>query len=509
MSNTKSHTKNKIAAIDLGSNSFHLIVATLEDNNLKIIDSVKESVRLAEGLDDYDNLSQQKITKATDCLKIFGQRIKGFAYKNVQCVATNTLRKAQNSEDFIQQAQTALGFPISIIGGREEARLVYQGVARSISQTVDKRLVIDIGGGSTEFIVGEANKPILSESLSMGCLNFTQQFFSNGKITKKLIKKAILTARQKLEWISDEYIAMGWQETIGASGTIKSIAAILDARFDTNGIIYYKDLKKLADVFVDIKYIDEIELMGLSNSRSAIIIGGVCILLAAFEELDITSMMISTGALREGLLHDIRNLADGRDIRFTSVKQMQERYKVDVQQIFRINKIASVFINQLDLNSDTETVNLINWCIELHETGLMISHVNTPLHSAYIVEQSDMPGFSRSLQNTLGLLLRLHRGKVKKKLIEELPHQIIQNSMALLVIRLSIMLARGRNRINLEKMTITKTKNTEAKESIELLFPERYLTNRPLTVADLEQEIKETKKLGFELSFGDEKNAGV
>jgi len=494
-----SNEQKKIAAIDLGSNSFHLIVATLEDNNLKIIDSVKEMVRLGEGLNSHNNLSQEKMNQATDCLKIFGQRIKGFSYRNVQCVGTNTLRKAQNSYEFIQQAQKALGFPINIIGGREEARLVYQGVARSISQTVAKRLVIDIGGGSTEFIIGEPNKPVLTESLNMGCVNFTLQYFPKGKISKKLVKKAVLAARQRLEWISDEYIEMGWQETIGSSGTIKSISAILDDRYDTNGIIYYKHLKKLADILIDIKHIDEIDIVGLANNRAPVIIGGVCVLLAAFEELGIESMMISTGALREGLLHDIRNIADGRDIRFTSVKQMQQRYKVDMQQIFRINKIASVFIHQLELTHETERVNLINWSIELHEIGLMISHVNTTLHSAYIVEQSDMPGFSRGLQNTLGFLLKFYRGKIKKKLIEESPQKTSHLMIVLQIIRLSIMLARGRKRINLEKMKVTKKD-----DFIGLVFPERYLANRPLTVADLEQEKKESKKLGFDLCFCDD-----
>lgn len=493
-----SNEKQKLAAIDLGSNSFHLIVATLEDNNFKIIDSVKEMVRLGEGLDKNNVLSQEKIDQAVDCLKIFGQRIKGFSFRNVQCAGTNTLRKAQNSYDFIQQAQQALGFPISIIGGREEARLVYQGVSRSIAQIVDKRLVIDIGGGSTEFIIGEINKPILTESLNMGCVNFTRQYFSNGEITKRSLKKAVLAARQKLEWISDEYIEMGWQESIGSSGTIKSVAAMLHEQFDTNGNIQYKHLKKLAKIFIEIKYIDKIEVAGLSSNRAPVIIGGICVLLAAFEELGIETMMTSNGALREGLLNDIRNLADGRDIRFTSVKQMQERYKVDTQQIFRINKIASVFINHLDLINDLETVNLINWSIELHEIGLMISHVNTPLHSAYLVEQSDMPGFSRGLQNTLGLLLRLYRGKIKKTLIEEMPQKINKLSLVLQIIRLSIMLARGRNRINLEKMIVTKED-----KSINLEFPERFLNNRPLTVADLEQEKKESKKLGFDLCFCD------
>ncbi len=492
-------SKQTLAAIDLGSNSFHLIVATLEGDSLTIIDSVKEMVRLGEGLDEKNFLTQEKITQATNCLKIFGQRLKGLSPRNVQCVGTNTLRKAQNSDMFIAQAQQALGFPINIIGGREEARLVYQGVARSIAQTVESRLVIDIGGGSTEFIIGEPNKPLLTESLSMGCVNFTKLYFSKGKITKKLVKKAILVARQKIEWISDEYVAKGWQEVIGSSGTIKSVAAIIDKRFDSNGTITLKHLKKLTDILIDIKYINDIELDGLSSNRAPIIIGGVCILLAAFEELGIESMAISNGALREGLLFDIQNIAGGRDIRFSSVKQMVERYKVDTRQIRRINIIAAVFIKYLDLKHDSETLNLIKWSIELHEIGLMISHVNTPLHSAYIIEQSDMPGFSRGLQNTIGALVRLHRGKIKKKLIEDWTQKPQPLFQVLLIVRLSIMLARGRHKINLSQMVITKID-----QYIEIIFPENYLASHPLTVADLEQEKGECKKLGYKLSFRDD-----
>ncbi len=491
-------SKQQLAAIDLGSNSFHLIVATLENNDLKIIDSVKEMVRLGAGLDELNNLSQDKISEAAECLKIFGQRIKGFSPRNVQCVGTNTLRKANNVFNFIQQAEQALGFSINIIGGREEARLVYQGVSRSIAQTEPHRLVIDIGGGSTEFIIGEVKKPLLTESLTMGCVNFTRQYFPKGKITKKLIKKAVLAGRQKIEWISDEYIEKGWQEVIGSSGTIKSVAAILDAKFNSHGVIYHKHLKKLIDVFIDIKNIDDIELVGLSNNRAPIIIGGVCVLLAAFEELDIDSMITSDGALREGLLYDIQNIADGLDIRVTAVKHMVDRYKLDTLQAKRIKKITTLFTHQLNLKDNTELLNLIEWSIDLHEVGLVISHVNTQQHSAYIVEQSDMAGFSRGLQNTIGLLLRLHRGKLKKKLVEERPKNVHGFMMVLFIIRLSIMLARGRNRVNLAKMKVIKKG-----KSIELIFPKNYLKNHPLTVADLEQEKHECEKIEIKLCFSD------
>lgn len=491
-------SKQKLAVIDLGSNSFHLIIAILENNSLQIIDREKEIVRLASGIDSENRINDDKIVEATDCLKIFGQLIQDFHPRNVQCVGTNTLRKAINSRQFLRHAQQALGFPISIIGGREEARLVYQGVARTIAQTVPRRLVIDIGGGSTEFIIGEENTPILMESLTMGCINFTRQFFASGKITKKKINKAVLAARQKLEWISDEYIEMGWQETIGSSGTIKTIASILALHYEQTESIKLKHLKLLAEKLISFGSIEQIEIEGLSANRSDIIIGGLCVLIAAFEELEIKSMLISKGALREGLLHDMQNTAGGRDIRFTSVKQMMQRYNVDNQQSAQIKKIAAVFTQQLKIDKHKEILYLIEWTIDLHEVGLTISHVNTAQHSAYIVEQSDMPGFSRGLQNTIGILLRLHRSKVKKKLVEECTEKNKQLLFAVFVIRLSVMLARGRDRMNLEETKVIK----EGK-NIELIFPEKFLATHPLTLADLEQEKDETKKLGFKLKFRD------
>lgn len=490
--------KQKVAAIDLGSNSFHMVVADMDEHGIEPLDSLKEMVRLAAGLDKENYLSEQKIQEAVDCLRIFGQRIKDFPAKNVQCVGTNTLRKAENATEFLQQAEEALGFPISIIGGYEEARLVYQGVAHSIAQTEEHRLVIDIGGGSTEFIIGQNNKPILMESLNMGCVNFTQKYFETGKITKSAVKNAILASRQKLEWISDDYIEHGWQEAIGSSGTIKTIAAILDQNYNRQGIIEYKYLKELSLQLIDFKYTADIQLAGLSNKRAPVIIGGLCVLMGAFEELGITQMSASNGALREGLLYDMLDISTGRDIRMITVKKMMDRYQVDIPQTQRILKIALSLCEQMYPMDDGELKNLLTWAIQLHEIGLSISHINSAGHSAYIVEQSDMPGFSRQDQNMLGLLLRMHRGKIKKKQFEDMPRKHKRSPFLLTILRLSVMLARGRDQVSLEKLTAIKN----AKQ-IDLVFQENYLENHPLTVADLEQEKKEIAKLGYELNFRD------
>ena len=494
------NTKRQLAAIDLGSNSFHMVVARLQNNQLQTIDAIKEMVRLAAGLDDRNFLSQEKIDEALACLSRFGQRIKDLPLQNVSAVGTNTLRKARNSASFLAQAEKALGFPINIVAGREEARLVYQGVAHSLAQTEDYRLVIDIGGGSTEFIIGQAYQPIMMESLSMGCVNFTNKWFENGEITELRIQSAIIDARRKLEWISDEYLAHGWQECIGSSGTIKTIASILSENYDTQGLIDYQHLKKLCELLVQAGHIDRVELLGLSENRAPVIVGGLCVLMAAFEELQIESMLASDGALREGLLNDMIESSRGHDIRLDTVRDFELRYHIDVAQSARINNTALHMFDQLAQDLDPQVAEsqrlLLQWACKLHEVGLSISHTNYPSHSGYIVEQSDMPGFSREMQNTLGLMLRLQRGKLKMSMIEEMPRLHKDTLLIIMLLRIAIILERSRDWDTSRHVMIKLDK-----KSIKLRFPDDYLQRHPLTLTDLAQEKIEAAKAGFKLKF--------
>jgi len=486
----------QLAAIDLGSNSFHMVVARLQNNQLQTIDAIKEMVRLAAGLDNKNVLSDKKRDEALECLRRFGQRIKDLPAQNVAAVGTNTLRKAKNSAAFLEAAEKALGFPINIVAGREEARLVYQGVAHSLAQTEDYRLVIDIGGGSTEFIIGKAYNPMMMESLNMGCVNFTRKWFEDGEITEKKIQNAIIDGRRKLEWISDEYQAHGWQECIGSSGTIKTIARMLSENYETHGLIDYAHLKKLADLFVQAGHIKHIILPGLSEKRAPVIIGGLCILMAAFEELQIENMQASAGALREGLLNDMFESSKGHDIRMDTVHDLEVRYQIDVAQSARIYHTTLQLFDQLDMEAeDRENLRLLLlWAGKLHEIGLSISHTNYPEHSGYIVEQSDMPGFSREMQNTLGLMLRLQRGKLKTELIEEFPRRIQGIELNILLLRLAIILERSRDWDSSRKVKIKRDH-----EIVKLKFPKKYLKAHPLTKADLEQEVQEIAKIGFKL----------
>lgn len=486
----------QIAAIDLGSNSFHMVVARLENNQPHTIDAIKEMVRLAAGLDDKNVLSEEKIEEALACLSRFGQRIKDLPRQNVSAVGTMTLRKARNSHSFLTRAEKALGFPINIVAGQEEARLVYQGVAHSLVQTETNRLVIDIGGGSTEFIIGNAYNPIMMESINMGCVNFTNQWFETGEITEQRIQNAIFDARRKLEWISDEYRDVGWQECIGSSGTIKSISRVLAENYQTEGIIDYANMKKMSELFVYAGHVNNIVLPGLSENRAPVIIGGLCVLMGAFEELQIESMQASEGALREGLLNDMVETSQGHDIRFDTVANLEKRYRLDIAQSGRISKTALQMFDKLKLGEENNLRLLLLWASKLHEIGLSISHHNYSSHSGYIVEQSDLPGFSREMQNSLGLMLRLQRGKLNIKLIDKLQRCDKNIVLVIIILRLAIIVQRSRGWDTTSKIKI-KLKNSKLK----IKLPKKYLTKHPLTEADLKQEKSAVVKAGYKLKI--------
>ncbi|MCP4075921.1 MAG: exopolyphosphatase [Gammaproteobacteria bacterium] len=490
------NTKRQLAAIDLGSNSFHMVVARLENNQPLTIDAIKEMVRLAAGLDERNFISEQKMEEALACLSRFGQRIKDLPAENVSAVGTMTLRKARNSCSFLARAEKALGFPINIVAGQEEARLVYQGVAHSMVQTETNRLVIDIGGGSTEFIIGKAYNPIMMESLNMGCVNFTNQWFETGEITKKRVKNAILSARRKLEWISGEYLNEGWQECIGSSGTIKNLSKILSENYQANGIIDYQNLHKLSEFFISAGHINDIALPGLSEKRAPVIIGGLCVLMGAFEELQIESMQASEGALREGLLNDMIETAQGHDIRLDTITNLELRYRLDIAQSGRISHTALQMYDQLGLDETSNLRLLLIWASKLHEIGLSISHNNYPRHGGYIIEQSDLPGFSREMQNTLGLMVRLQRGKLHMKLIEESPRCDTDIVVIIILLRLAINLERSRDWDTSRHVKIKLKEKT-----FKVVFPSGYLDSHPLTKADLTQEKQEIARAGYKLKF--------
>ncbi len=488
------------AAIDLGSNSFHMVVAHAQEDRIQIIDKIKDMVRLAGGLDEDDRLQEDVMNIALECLQRFGQRIKNIPSANVRAVGTNTLRQAKNSASFLKKANKALGMPIEIISGREEARLIFSGVGYSNYNEQEQRLVIDIGGGSTEFAIGIGYDAHLTESLQMGCVSMTRRFFSSGEITAKKMRKAILAARQELELIEIHYKKIGWQACLGSSGTINSISDVIAALGNGDRTIKPEPLYKLRDRLVGAGHTDKLKLEGLPINRVPVFPGGVAILCAAFESLGIDSMQPSEGALREGLLLDLFGRLHARDIRNSTVQEMQQRYGVDQQHAENVKATATACFIQLKdkwkLDAEND-LRLLGWASSLHEIGLAISHSQYHKHGAYLLSNSDLAGFSREVQTQLAFLVRCHRRKLVDEAISQLPEEL-QGRMYNLAIILRLSVVLNRHRL-VDKLTDFRISAND--DRIKLTFPDAWLENHPLTEADLESEAEYLKAIKIKLVF--------
>jgi exopolyphosphatase/guanosine-5'-triphosphate,3'-diphosphate pyrophosphatase len=492
---------SSVAAIDLGSNSFHMIVCKLEKGKLRTIDRLKEMVRLASGLDKDKNLNIETQDKALKCLERFGQRIRNFPHGSVRIVGTNTLRTAKNSQQFIIKAEKALGHPIDIIAGIEEARLIYQGVANNLGSNAKSRFVMDIGGGSTEYIIGIDDIAHTKESLNMGCVTVSNLFFKDGKISKKAFKNATLFAQQKLAPFYRQYNSANWEEAIGASGSLRSIRKVLATTEWSNNGITKEGLEKLVSHIIRCDHIDELQLPELDDERLPVFVGGVAIIYATFKELDIEQMTVSDGALREGLVHDLLGRIYDHDIRSNTVETIAEHYLADKQHTQRITQTVNTILNQLDNSCCTENsktiTQFLHWAVALHEIGQGIAHSQYHKHSAYIIKNGDFAGFSRQDQILLATLVRTHRKKFSQSRFKKLPEPWCQDAPYLtIILRLAILLHRNRHTHEAPKFKISIQSS-----KINLLFANNWLSNAPLTQTDLEIEADYLDAAGFELTF--------
>lgn len=492
---------SSVAAIDLGSNSFHMIVCKLENGKLRTIDRLKEMVRLASGLDNNNILNVETQNKALECLERFGQRIQNFAPGSVRIVGTNTLRTAKNSQEFLLKAEKALGHPIDIIAGVEEARLIYQGVANSLGSDARSRFVMDIGGGSTEYIIGVNDTPRSKISLNMGCVTVSNLFFKNGIISKKAFKKATLFAQQKLEPYQKRFSHNNWDEAIGASGSLRSIHKVLIASKWSNNGITKAGMEKLVDHICLCKHTDELDLPELSDERLPVFIGGVAIIYATFQKLDIEQMTVSDGALREGLIHDLLGRIYDQDIRSKTVKTIAEHYHTDTDHSGRIKLTVNYILDQLDSSYCTEdsktVVQFLHWAVELHGIGRDIAHSQHHKHSAYIIENGDFSGFSRQDQVLLATIVGTHKKKFSRSRFKKLPEPWDKDASYLtIILRIAILLHRNRHTIEAPEFTISIQKKT-----IELNFINNWLNTVPLTQADLEIEADYLDAAGYDLKF--------
>lgn len=475
------------AAVDLGSNSFHMIVANLVDGHLQVIDRLKEMVRLASGLNEHQDLSEESMQLALECLQRFGQRIKEIPHVNVRAVGTNTLREARNGHVFLSQAHQALGHPIEIIAGREEARLIYSGVAHSLYDEDSQRLVIDIGGGSTELIIGRKFDTYCTESLYMGCVNVGQRYFQDGKIKAKRMRKATLFAMQELESIETTYKKVGWDRALGSSGTILAIRDVVQTQGWCDAGITAPALRQLQEALISIGDSALIDFAGLPERRKPVFASGVAILSGIFEVLSLDKIEVSEGALREGLLYDLIGRVHNEDIRDQTITALSQRYNVDNEQANRVRVTAERLFHQVKADWELDEkadLKLLVWGALIHEIGLSVAHNQYHRHGAYLTANSDLAGFSRQDQMKLAMLMRGHRRKFP---IEELtaftPGQKISLTRLCILLRLAVVLHRSRSVQELPPIIIGAHKNR-----IELSFPPNWLEDHPLTLVDLATE---------------------
>ncbi|MGO3344387.1 MAG: exopolyphosphatase [Marinomonas sp.] len=489
----------KIAAIDLGSNSFHMVIAQVTHGQLRITSEFGEKVQLAAGLRNgiLDDESQKR---GLDCLAQFAQVIEDMPTGSVRVVGTNALRAAKNRYDFIGKAMDIMSHPVEIIAGREEARLIYVGVSKTMDHGELKRLVVDIGGGSTEFIIGQQLEPILTESLHMGCVSFRQRFFEDGTITKSNFQKAVTAARLELLSIQDDYLDEQWDVAIGSSGTIKAVFNIIKENNWSKKGITPKALKQIQKALFEAGHADNIDLPGLKPERKNTFAAGMAILTAVFECFDIKQMDFSAGALREGVLYDIMGRYAESDIRERTVNYMLNQYYIDTEQAKLVTHTALSALEQVKgvwkLNS-ISSEDLLRWAGLLHEVGVGISHSRYHKHGAYIISESDMPGFSQQEQQALANLILRHRRKLTQSLEYKFTKSDQQDLDRLtILLRLSILMHNDRKEGDMPMFTL------EADDkSIHAEFLPEWLESRPLTLANLQREAEYLASAGYILTF--------
>lgn len=487
------------AAVDLGSNSFHMVIARATDGAVHVVDRLREPVRLAWGLNDAGRLDQASVDRALACLERFGERIRHLPADNVRAVGTNTLRKAQDAGGLVDAAKERLGHPIEIIDGLEEARLIYLGVAYSATETHGRRLVVDIGGGSTECIIGHHFEPVERDSLYMGCVSFSRNFFPGGRLTRERMKAAEVAAQLEVQSIEERYQALGWHSAMGASGTINAVASMVQENNLGNEGITLRNLKKLRKLILQAGHIDRLNIPGLQPDRQPVIAGGVAILLALFERLSIDRMAPAAGALREGLLYDLLGRMRHTDPRERTIQAMSARYGTDARHAVRVERTA------LSIYGDVATAwnidhpylqQMLAWACRLHEIGLAINHTGHHRHAAYLVENGDMPGFSHDDRHLLAAIIRGHRRKLRPDYFATVPSRNLESGTRMcLVLRLAVLLNRSRR----SEAPVIKARARVKDNTLSLRFPKDWLAAHPLTQADLEQEMKHWRTLGWNL----------
>ena len=454
----------RLAAVDLGSNSFRLEIVRLDHGQFERTEYLKETIRQGAGMDDERNLSAQAMQRGWDCLARFGERLSGFDQSQVRAVATQTLREARNRDDFLGRANQALGFPIDVISGREEARLIYAGVAHLQPSephrgggSDHKRLVIDIGGRSTELILGQGSRPLVTESFGVGCVSLSLRFFPDGLLTASAFRAAQVAAGAELEEALQPFARGKWTQALGSSGSAGAVSQLLQAAGQSDGCITPAGLRWCIERCVEAGHIDRIELPGLKADRRAVLPGGLAILYTLAAQFQIDELWPAKGALRQGVVVDLheRLQAQGgarpRDARDTSVVDLQRRFRVDTAQAARVASVAMKLFDEAMPDAEPETRRELGWACALHEVGLMVSHHDHHRHSAYLLAHVDAAGFSQSQQRRVGDMVLAQRGGLRK-----IEPQLASETFAwqVLCLRLAVIKCHARGEVSVQALAL-------------------------------------------------------
>ncbi len=487
-----------LAAVDLGSNSFHMVVARYGHGQLTVIDRLREMVRLAAGLGRDGRLSAASQARALACLQRFGERLRAMRADRVRVVGTNTLRRAEGAGRFLQQAGRALGHPVEIIAGIEEARLIYLGAAHHLPRVDGPRLVCDIGGGSTEIVLGRGFRPRVMESLALGCVTFSEQFFPRGRLSARNFEAARVQARLELEPVRSQFRKAGAVQTAGTSGSIRSALGVLRGLGLGADGITIAGLEHVIERMIAMGHVDDLRLPDLSRERAEVFPGGTAILVEVMRALGLERLVVADGALREGMLYDFIGRLTDEDARALTVRAMAARYHVDESQAERVAKTARTLHGQVAVDwelDDEPAAQLLEWAARLHELGLDIAHAHYHRHGAYVLENADMPGFTREEQQVLARLVHAHRRRLDRALFRDLPGDWPRRALRLsMLLRLAVLFHRSRTAVAPPPMRLRVDGR-----SLRLRLPARWLTASPLTLADLERERGLVADAGVEL----------
>ena len=483
-----------LGAVDLGSNSFHLAIGRVVGEQIYPLDSLKETVRLGAGITAQIQLDDEVQERALLALRRFSERLAGMPKGSVRVVGTNALRIAKNSRPFVRKAEAALGFPIEVISGHEEARLIYLGVVHSLPMVEHNRLVVDIGGGSTECIIGQKMKPRTVESLYMGCVSYTSRFFPGGKIDKKSMKNAELAAREQVQTIAERFEQLGWKEAVGSSGTARSLAEVMQKNGVSDLGITAAGLEWLREELLSAGDFKKLALQGLREDRVPVIAGGTAIMSAIFAELGLEEMKVAEGALRDGVLWDLLGRVHHRDIREVTVDQFAQTYHVDLPQAKRVRDLALQLLKEIAPDASDDLVSFLDWAARLHEIGMSIAQAAYHKHSAYILAFADMPGFSRHEQGYLSNLVLAQRGKLSK--MREAFDDDPRLATLAFCLRVAIIVYRSRRPLQQLKL------RAEARDSgYRLGIGKDWLEDHTLVAHALDEERGEWKSVGLELDL--------